>query len=151
LGVLSLIEDLRREIFDPLLNREIRIDFGDGPVSITLTEVRSLVPPSKDHEGRRAWSLSFRTVPHCPHEKAIHGVMHPQLGDPDLFLAPIGPDKEGMRCEAIFHLIPDPDPVSESCQRDAVHEADHQLDSRATLTIRGCSTRMSCAVCIEAM
>jgi len=97
-----MFEDLRRETFEPLLNGEFQIDFGNGPVKSTLVDVRALAPPSNDHQGRQPWSLLFRTENEAAFEQAIYRVNHRDLGDLDIFLVPVGPDDEGMRYEAVF-------------------------------------------------
>lgn len=97
-----MIENLRRESFDPFLDQVFEIDFGDGPVPSTLVNIRSLTPPAENYEGRQPWSLLFRTPADMLFEQATYRVRHPDLGELHLFLVPIGPDKEGMRYEAVF-------------------------------------------------
>jgi len=97
-----MFEELRRETFEPLLDGEFEIDFGNGPVASMLVDVRPLNAPSTEHQGRQPWSLLFRTEKSASFEQAIYRVSHPSLGALDLFLVPVGPDESGMRYEAIF-------------------------------------------------
>ena len=97
-----MIGELRVETFEPLLDKVFEIDFGGGPVASTLIDVKSLTPPSADHEGRQPWSLLFRADSDELWEQATYPVRHPDLGELSLFLVPIGPDKEGMQYEAVF-------------------------------------------------
>jgi len=51
---------------------------------------------------RTPFSLIFRTAEEEPLMQRIYRVAHRKLGTMDLFLVPIGTDKEGMRYEAVF-------------------------------------------------
>ena len=97
-----MIEDLRRESFEPHLQDVFEIDFGNGSVPSTLVDIRSLTPPSEDYEGRQPWSLLFRAPMNMLCDQAMYTVRHAELGELQLFLVPIGPDKEGMQYEAVF-------------------------------------------------
>ncbi len=52
---------------------------------------------------RAPFSLIFRSPGerrHAPQQ--IYTVRHPELGEIEIFLVPIGPDERGMRYEAVF-------------------------------------------------
>jgi len=51
---------------------------------------------------REPFSIVFRgpRTPILP--QRIYRVAHPEIGDFELFLVPIGPDEQGMRYEAVF-------------------------------------------------
>ena len=53
-------------------------------------------------EPRAPFSIVFRgpRTPILP--QRIYRVAHPEIGDFELFLVPIGPDEQGMRYEAVF-------------------------------------------------
>ena len=97
-----MVKELLRESFEPHLNTMFEVDFGNGPEMSTLIDVRSVVAPSEDHQGRQPWSLLFRTASHEHYRQATYPIRHPELGEMALFLVPIGPDKDGMRYEAVF-------------------------------------------------
>ncbi len=97
-----MLETLRFESFQPLLDESFGIVFEADPVAARLTNVRALTPPSTDHEGRLPWSLVFRVPPDASYEQGIYRVHHRSFGEVELFLVPIGPDREGMQYEAVF-------------------------------------------------
>lgn len=51
---------------------------------------------------RTPFSLLFRGPAQPILPQAIHRLTHEQLGSLDLFLVPLGPDRDGARYEAIF-------------------------------------------------
>ncbi len=97
-----MLESLRFESFQPLLDESFEIVFEADPVAARLTSVRALTPPSPDHEGRVPWSLVFRVPSDASHEQGMYRVCHQGIGEVELFLVPIGPDREGMQYEAVF-------------------------------------------------
>jgi hypothetical protein len=58
--------------------------------------------PGPDGQERLQFSLFFRgrTAPLLP--QATYSLSHPELGELDLFLVPIGADDDGVRYEAAF-------------------------------------------------
>jgi hypothetical protein len=75
-----------------------------GSLEAELIEVAELGMPPSDPEDapRRAFSIILRATPDIVLPQRIYPVEHAELGTLDLFLVPLGPDKEGMRYEAIF-------------------------------------------------
>ncbi len=97
-----MLESLQRETFEPLLKDRFEVEFGGPSVTVELTDVRGLTPPSDDHEGRAPWSVVFRAPPEALYEQGVYRLRHDSIGELDLFLVPIGPDREGMQYEAVF-------------------------------------------------
>jgi hypothetical protein len=74
-----------------------------GPIELRLIEARGLGDPTDP--GRRApFSLIFLGPDRPMLEQRIHPIAHPTLGPLEVFLVPIGPDKDraGLRYQAIF-------------------------------------------------
>lgn len=74
---------------------------------VELVEVTGGRPgPSGDDANtsvRKPFSLVFRGPLDCHLPQGIHTVLHDTLGKLELFLVPIGPDREGMRFETVFN------------------------------------------------
>ena len=81
------------------------------PLEAELIEVTELgADPSADaasarQEGaqRRPFSIVFRAPPNAVLSQRIYTVELLELGTLSLFLVPIGPDRVGMRYEAVFN------------------------------------------------
>lgn len=102
-----MLEKLTSSDFAPLLNQNFQIS-AEGMETVTavlidLTELGS-EPGEDDIANRRAFSLVFRipgdTDTFLPQQ--IYQVSHDNLGSLDIFLVPLGPDKVGMKYEAMF-------------------------------------------------
>jgi len=48
------------------------------------------------------FSLIFTGVPSPWLPQGLHKLAHPQMGECELFLVPVGPDNAGMRYQAVF-------------------------------------------------
>ena len=74
-------------------------------LTLTLSEVTPRGPapaPSADGPRRAPFSLLFHGPPSPLLPQRIYRVEHPAIGAFDLFLVPLGPDRAGMRYEAVF-------------------------------------------------
>ncbi|KAF2341827.1 DUF6916 family protein [Flavobacterium tistrianum] len=88
--------------FNSLLNRVFIIKFSDEiqhkAELISVTEFNSYSPLQ-----RTPFSLVFRTQQKDEYyEQGIFTVMHPEEGNLELFLTPLGFDEVGMKYEAVF-------------------------------------------------
>lgn len=88
--------------FIPWLHHNFNIQFTPdssmSAVLINVTEVKSYSPVE-----RTPFSIIFRTkqkTEYFPQGLCI--LQHPEKGDIELFLVPLGFDEEGMRYEAVF-------------------------------------------------
>lgn len=94
--------------FEERLDEAFRIHpEGDDPFEVKLIEVSPLGQGSgaePNAEGARAgFSIVFRGPTDRPLEQRIYPMAHDSLGSFDIFLVPIGPDREGLRYEAVFN------------------------------------------------
>ena len=101
---MKLPDRLELEHFSQCLNQEFRIQAEDRePVATELVEVRALVAPDDDPDRRQPFSIIFLGPEDAPLQQGTFRVANDTLGELDLFLVTLGPDKEGfMRHEAIF-------------------------------------------------
>jgi hypothetical protein len=84
------------------VNDAFRIDVDAGSVEVVLIAASALGQTSAPAGWRQAFSLVFRGQPAPVLPQRTYAFMHPRLGGFDLFIVPIGPDREGMRYEAVF-------------------------------------------------
>ena len=95
-------ENLTCRTFSGLLRNTFRVVLpGSPPLPLELTEVT-------EHSSSpqvESFSLIFRgpLAPRLPQQ--IHKVEHDKLGAFDLFLVPIGPEKERMCYQAVFNRL----------------------------------------------
>lgn len=98
-----MLESLRLETFEPCRDQIFRLHWPGGePLPLVLAEVKALAKPGEGWD-RQPFSLTFRH----PGERrnlpqGTYRLDNEGLGDLELFLVPLGPDKEGMRYEAVF-------------------------------------------------
>lgn len=75
------------------------VDDDSESLELRLTDVVLLA----DRPGRRrSFSLWFRGPPSRTLDHITHRVMHPEMGEFELFLGPIASDSEGVSYEAVF-------------------------------------------------
>jgi hypothetical protein len=72
---------------------------GEPPVSLTRTEVR----PGRPRDGARdPFSLTFTGPADITLLQGIHPLRHPELGEVELFLTPVGQAAQDLAYEAVF-------------------------------------------------
>ena len=71
-------------------------------LTMTLSEVAPLGTAPEDGPRRAPFSLLFHGPPSPLLPQRTYRVEHAALGAFDLFLVPLGPDRAGMRYEAVF-------------------------------------------------
>ena len=78
---------------------------ADSPVDVKLIEATELGAgsgPEGEPAKRKPFSLVFRGPKESDLQQQIYKMEHDKLGTLEIFLVPIGPDKEGKCYEAIF-------------------------------------------------
>ena len=96
-------ETLTRGLFDRHVRSKFHVEAGETAVVCELIECRRLLESQPLEDGQREpFSLLFRgpSAPVLPQQ--VYSVRHDELGAIEMFLVPIGPDKQGMRYEAIY-------------------------------------------------
>ena len=98
-----MLDNLTVSHFEPHICGQFRVDVaGIESIVFTLNEVwkGSAVSPVS---GRTTFSLLFYgpTEPLLP--QGTYRIEHPDLGNLDLFIVPLGPDNNGVRYEAVFN------------------------------------------------
>ncbi|QOC22938.1 hypothetical protein IC757_01885 [Wenzhouxiangella sp. AB-CW3] len=96
-----MLDQLTLEDFTPLIGQTIAIRFGDNLHNAVVVQCQ---PGSGGRPGKRQ---PFSVIVRCgePNRywpQGIHTLVHPENGELELFLVPIGPDETGMRYEITF-------------------------------------------------
>ena len=103
---------LSADFFEPLVGRSFAVELKDGTVPLILRGVTRLPPPRRDPAGRAAsvaaavrmdpFTLLFGGVSHLLPQRTYR-ITSPSLGDAvEVFIVPVGQDKEGFIYEAVF-------------------------------------------------
>jgi uncharacterized protein DUF6916 len=91
------------EAFSAHVGGRFQMHVDDGAVvDLVLIEARDHGRKDWPQGLRRPFSLLFRGPGNSQATQGTYRIEHDVLGAIELFLVPIGPDKEGMRWEAVF-------------------------------------------------
>lgn len=99
-----MLDSIQITDFQPYLHQTLPIRFRlpDATLQAELIEVSNLV----SHPGspRSPFSIIFRTSQQgAYYQQAIYTLVHPEKGELDIFLVPLGADEKGMRYQAVFN------------------------------------------------
>lgn len=92
-------ENLTLNDFAPYLNTRFRMAAREN-YELELAEVTDLSNAQLEQ-----FSLIFAGVPSPWLQQGSYKLVHPRLGECELFLVPIGPDAVGMRYQAVFSRL----------------------------------------------
>lgn len=95
-----MLDQLTAESFQPYLNQTFRVDLPSPiQLDLVLTECTAVGHAGR---GRQQFQLIFvgPLQPQLP--QRIYRLLHPQMGELDIFLVPVGPNETGMRYQAVF-------------------------------------------------
>lgn len=104
-----MADGLTKETFSRHLGKRFRIQVEPGrEVEMELTEATTLGagegPKNRPESFRpEPFSIVFRGPKDSLLPQRIYRVSHPEMGEHDIFLVPIGADEEGLRYEAVFN------------------------------------------------
>lgn len=96
-------QDLTHTRFAGCLNERFRIYADTACFDVELIQADAL---GSSHDGsalRESFSLVFRGPLQPVLPQRIYRLEHEGLGTLEIFLVPVGPDKDGMRYEAVFN------------------------------------------------
>jgi len=98
-----MLDQIKLDEFETLVGTTLRLS-GNGPeyADLELVQARALANPSPRAEAPFLLTLrengASRVIP-----QGIFRLHHPTLGELDLFIVPIGPDRSGMCYEVTFN------------------------------------------------
>jgi len=98
----AVLATLTHEQFARCRNQMFRLQLGAAILDLELIHADALGTPQGSAGQRRPFSLVFRGPREPVLGQRTYTLEHPQMHVLDLFLVPIGPDRNGMRYEAIF-------------------------------------------------
>ena len=96
-----MLDKLTLEMFEGQVNQTFLIKVDDTDIQAELVDCRSLEGDTEEG-GRKPFSLLFRGPLDPALPQQIYQVRSEQTEPIEIFLVPIGPDKVGMRYEAVF-------------------------------------------------
>ena len=98
----AVLATLTHEQFARCLNQTFRLQLGAAILDLELIHADALGMPQGSAGQRRPFSLVFRGPREPVLGQRTYTLEHPEMNVLDLFLVAIGPDRDGMRYEAIF-------------------------------------------------
>ncbi len=101
-----MLEKLHKVTFDSLLDEPFHVDVpGSAGFDLKLVEVTEHLHTVR----QESFSVFFHGPASSFIRQGMYRLCHEKLGEIDLFLVPIGRDRDGYEYEAVFnHLIPAP-------------------------------------------
>jgi hypothetical protein len=95
-------ENLTKEAFTENLNTKFRVPLGEsGAAELELVEVVGNVSTPVQEQ----FSVFFRGPLDLFFPQHIYHLEHERMGEMDIFIVPIGKEKDGFRYEAVFNYI----------------------------------------------
>ncbi len=95
-----MLDKLRLESFSGRIGEKFRVRLESGDdVDFKLIEASGV---AGDETQRPPFSLVFRVPEGAVPQQQMFRLEHAEMGALDLFLVPLGPHKDGPRCEAVF-------------------------------------------------
>lgn len=96
------MELLMLDTFAGCLNETFQVSFSDGELDFTLVEATPL-PMTMPGAARAPFSLVFRNSSIIVFPQMIYRMRHARAGNFEIFLVPIGQDRDGFLYQAIFN------------------------------------------------
>lgn len=103
MNVLPMIDFPMRSHFEGLDDPSFAAAHPGGPTPLALVQVERL---TDDADDEASFSLLFRGPADRMLAQATYRLVHPVLGDLDIFLVPIRQDAAGIYYQAIFNRMP---------------------------------------------
>jgi len=100
-----MLDKLTSADFSSYANQTFSIQVEPGELlEVELVDVSDLGGDDgwDESSARRPFSIVFRGPKESYLPQSIYRIEHDRMGSLDLFLVPIGPDRQGMRYEAVF-------------------------------------------------
>ena len=98
-----MLQDLTQTQFAGCLNERFRIYADTASFDVELIQAEALGSHYDRSARRQPFSLVFRGPLQPVLPQRIYRLEHEGLGTLEIFLVPVGPDKDGMRYEAVFN------------------------------------------------
>jgi hypothetical protein len=96
-----MIESITHESFESILGDNVAVRAEDIDFQAVVKSVNLL--RESPGQGRQPFSVVLQSQDTENHGQRTYRLSHPDLGDLELFLVPVGGDEEGIRYEIIFN------------------------------------------------
>ena len=98
--------ELSEAEFSKHLNTPFRVTLGpDAELDLELIEVKSYANNPGDEDGMERFSLFFKGPPKPILPQRLYGLKHEEMGEVDIFLVALTPERDGSRYEAVFNYF----------------------------------------------
>ena len=97
-----MLKEFRQATFETCVHSEFQImENGSAVCALQLTEIVARTKTA----AQETFSLMFQgpLAPFVP--QGVRRLSHSQLGEMDIFLVPVGQDKDGFQYESVFNLL----------------------------------------------
>jgi hypothetical protein len=74
------------------------------PIDLTLVEVESRPSDAHEEAGMERFSVFFMSSLEFLLSQGVYRLSHPQMGEFDVFLVPLGQEADGFRYEAVYNF-----------------------------------------------
>jgi len=92
------------EEFRQHLNTPFRVQVNaPKPIDLTLVAVESRPSDATEEQGMERFSVFFSGSPEFLLPQSLYRLVHPEMGEFDIFLAAIAQEPEGYRYEAVYN------------------------------------------------
>jgi hypothetical protein len=96
-----MLDEITHESFDSLVGKTLDVQLGEVCFQADVAKVRLL----QQNPGavRQSFAVELHAYDASNHGQQMYLLSHPDLGDLNLFMVPIGPGDKGMRYEIVFN------------------------------------------------
>jgi len=96
-----MLEKITHESFEALVGETLNLKAGETSFQADVESVTLL--RENPGQGRRSFSVLLQAHDASNHGQQMYQISHPDLGELDLFLVPVGPGEKGMNYELVFN------------------------------------------------
>lgn len=103
------------EEFRQHLNTSFRVQVNaPKPIDLTLVAVESRPSDSTEEQGMERFSVFFSGSPEFLLPQSLYRLIHPEMGEFEIFLVAIGKEADGYRYEAVYNYYKEPQSAAQS-------------------------------------
>jgi hypothetical protein len=102
-GGIADVQLVSLQNFASAANQSFDLAIGEAAMPLTLVEVRPLPPRPFPGMAREPFSLIFRSQSQLVLPQRSYKLRHPEMGDLDVFLVPVGKDVQGVLYQAVYN------------------------------------------------
>ena len=95
--------NLTHDEFSKHIGTQFKIAMAESELILTLTDAKAYTPGENEQDGMERFSVFFAGPGDVILPQKTYQLQHDKMGEIDLFLVPIGGDRNGFRYEAVFN------------------------------------------------